>query len=106
MVGLALAAVAALSVLALVAVVQRNTADQQRREATRQRDVAVHQTHLALSGSLAAQSAQVVDRRLDLGALEALEAYRQAPTVDARSAIVAALERADRVEAILPGGTS
>ena len=102
-VGLALAAVAALSVLALVAVVQRNTADQQRREATRQRDVAVHQTHLALSGSLAAQSAQVVDRRLDLGALEALEAYRQAPTVDARSAIVAALERADRVEAILPG---
>ena len=92
----AFAALAVTAALAVVAVLQRN-------EATRQRNEAVRQAHLALSRALAAESTKVVGRRLDLGALLALEAYETARTAEARDALVTAVEHADGITTTLPG---
>jgi WD40 repeat protein len=92
----AFTALAVTAILAVVALLQRN-------EATRQRNEAVRQSHLALSRALASGSTGVADRRLDLASLLALEAYRTAPTPEARGALVTAVQHADRVQATLPG---
>ena len=96
LVAVALAALAVTAGLGVVALLQRN-------DATRQRNAAVRERNLALSRSLGDESTSLVDRRLDLAALLALESYRTAPTAVARGALVSAMERSDHVTSILPG---
>ena len=92
-VTLALLVIAA-AALAFLALQQRNTA-------LAQRDRAEQEARLANSRRLAALADGTLGRRLGLGVLLALEAYRIEPTVEARSAVTTALLRTERTRAVL-----
>ena len=83
-----------LAVVALLAVGAAIFGVDRSREAADQRDAAEREATIALSGSLAAQSAAELDDRLDLSMLTALEAYRQERTPQAREALLRAIELA------------
>jgi len=81
-------------VLSAVAVIQRGEAqDAQAR--------AEEQTALATSRLLAVRARELLGSRLDLAALLSLEAYRLAPTVEARSAALAVMQRTVGIERVL-----
>ena len=65
-----------------------------------QRRHAVAEARVALSGDIAAESSNTVSSNVALGSLLGLEAYTRAPTVEARSAIAAAVEQP--LELVLP----
>jgi len=58
-----------------------------------QRNQAVHQSNVALSGELASESSAAEGSDAVIGSLLSLEAYAHAPTVQARSAMVGAVEQ-------------
>ena len=95
-VRLARSAVAVLGALVLVAATTAFVALQQRNTARAERD-------RATSRRLAAEANANFDRRLDLAALLALEAYRIEPTFEARSAAITAVHRTERLIATLHG---
>jgi WD40 repeat protein len=76
------------------AVADRDIAQQQRSEA-------IAQTQIAISRQLAAQSITHLADQLDLALLLSLEGYRTQPTIEARDAMLRALEFAPSVVSIL-----
>jgi len=58
-----------------------------------QRNQAVHQSKVALSGELASESSAALGSNVLIGSLLSMEAYARAPTVQARSAMVGAIEQ-------------
>ena len=102
---LARGAVATLSILLLAAVASAVLALDQRNSAREERDRAEEQARIATSRLLANQALTDLDRVPDRSVLLALEAFRLEPTFEARSALVRAAQRTQRVPAILrPGG--
>jgi WD40 repeat protein len=102
---LARGAVATLSILLLAAVASGLLALDQRNSARVERDRAEEQARIATSRLLASQALTDLDRVPDRSVLLALEAFRLEPTFEARSALVRAAQRTQRVPAILrPGG--
>ena len=87
-----------LAVLLVAAAVSAGIALQQSARAREQGAV-------ALSRAVAAEARDELDRQLDRALLLALEAYRQAPTPEARSALNAAVQRTAHLEAIVTGAT-
>jgi WD40 repeat protein len=69
--------------------------------ATWQYRVAKSQTDLADSRGLAAQAITVSDQKLELAMLLAVEAWRSADTIEARSAALATLQRSEGIQAVL-----
>ena len=59
-----------------------------------QRHHAIAEARVALSGEIAAESSNTVASNVALGSLLGLEAYSRAPTVQARSALAAAVQQA------------
>jgi WD40 repeat protein len=92
---------ATLGVLLVVAAGSAWLAIQQSRRADRQRMIAEAQADIATSRRLAAEALDQTD--LDRALLASLEAYGTAPTVEARGALLAALERSPRLRATLHG---
>jgi WD40 repeat protein len=66
-----------------------------------QKRSADHQQEIATSRALAAQAVLNMDRRLDVAALLAVQAWRTSPTIEARNALTTAVQRVDRVEGFL-----
>lgn len=79
------------------------TATWQAVRATRQERIADERARIALSRQLSAQSIAHLDDQLDLALLLALEAGRIADTVEAKSALLTALEYRPRLAAFLTG---
>ncbi len=72
-----------------LAVEQRQVADEERQVAVEQRQVAIEQRNIAVSRQLAAQAnSQIELQDPALGMLVAMEAYRHAETMDARSSLL------------------
>jgi WD40 repeat protein len=93
-----------LTVVALLALAAAWWASDRQREAEEQSRIAQEQSHLALSRQLAAQSAIELERpNTDLALLLAIEAGRQAETVQAWAALRQALARPGRTLVILAG---
>jgi WD40 repeat protein len=72
--------------------------------AVHQRNVAEHRAKVAVSRQLASQAAGSFGRDFDRASLLGLQAYRLAPTVDARTALVRAVQ--EPVLAVLRGHTA
>ncbi len=92
-------------VLATFALVQRNRAENARRQALTQRDRADAQAAVARSRELAAISLAQRDQ-LDLALLLSIEAFRSADTLEARSNLLSTLQASDYMSAFLHGHTS
>jgi WD40 repeat protein len=102
---LARGAIAGLTVLLLAAVASAFLAFDQRNSARAERDRAEEQARIATSRLLANQALTDLDRVPDRSVLLALEAFRLEPTFEARSALVRAAQRTQRVPvALRPGG--
>jgi len=101
-VRLARAAVVALALLTAAAVIAAVLALRARDEANHEGDIALSR---ALAGeardALGGASGSLISARPDLGILLALEAYRFAPTEEARGALISALEATDHVAGYL-----
>ncbi len=69
-----------------------------------QRQQAVHQSNLALAGELAAESVSEGYSSVSLQGLLSLQAYDRAPTVEARSSVVGAME--EPLQSVLHGSLS
>lgn len=100
---LARAAVASLAMLMLAVAGVAVLALDQRNAARGERDRAEQQARIATSRLLANQAVTDFDRSADRGALLALEAFRTAPTFEARAALVRAVQRTQRAPVVLRG---
>lgn len=96
LVRLTRAAVAILVVLVVAASAAAVVAVGQRNEANEQRIKAEEQARIATSRQLAANADAQMDHGLDRALLLAVHAYRTAPTIQARSTLLAAVEFSPR----------
>jgi WD40 repeat protein len=94
-------AVVLLSALALAATLAAIFAVRQRNTARAERNRAEQQARIALSRGVAGQALVRLESRPDLGFLLALGAYATRPTPEARAAAAMAVQRSDRMIAIL-----
>jgi WD40 repeat protein len=96
-------AVSAIGAL-LVAIIAAILAVLQTHRANHAKTEAVAAQRLGQSTALVAQSQRVLDQQADLGFLLAAQAYKTAPTVSARSVVLAAADRSAGLEAFLRNG--
>lgn len=96
-------AILTLSVLLVAAVVAALVALEQRETAQNERDRATQQERIAVSRQLAAEATAARDEELDLALLLAAQAYAIQPTSQARGALLAVLARSPHLEGFLPG---
>jgi WD40 repeat protein len=100
---LAWSAVSVLSALTLILGVVSVVAVRARARAEEQTRIAIEKSNIALSRQLAVQSRTYLDQALDLASLLALEATRVRDTVEARGALLEAIQRVPQLVTILHG---
>jgi WD40 repeat protein len=98
---LAWSAVSGLSILTLILGVVSIVAVRARIRAEEQTRIAIEQRNIALSRQLAVQSRTYLDEALDLASLLAVEAADTRDTVEARGALLDAVQRAPRLVTLL-----
>jgi WD40 repeat protein len=80
---------------------QERAAEEQTRLAQEQEQIALERERVAVSRALASQSLELLDRRPDQALLVGLESYRTDPTFEARSSLLAAIQRTRSMEAVI-----
>lgn len=98
---LAWSAVSGLSVLTVVLGVVSVVAVRARTRAQEQTKIAIEQRNIALSRQLAVQSRTYLDEALDLASLLAVEASATRDTVEAKGAMLDAIQRSPRLVSLL-----